>query len=141
MKKLKDLFFAFVCVTTCVVFVTALYITIFLPQVTLEVKILWQILAVSFLTSLGIYFYPEKEVSGRIILLCFVLHYVYCNVVVLGCGIRFRWFYTDNLPMVLGMVIAIAFVFFLVSAVVWCRNKKMAARMNEQLKEYQRDEL
>ena len=43
MKKLKDLFFVFVCVTTCVVFVTAVYITIFWPQVSLGVEILWQI--------------------------------------------------------------------------------------------------
>lgn len=137
MKKLKDLFFVFVCVTTCVVFVTAVYITIFWPQTTtLKTEILWQILGVSFLSSLGIYIYPERELSGKMTLLLNILHYMETNAVVLGCGIWFGWFYADNLPMVLGMIIAIAFVFGLVYAVVWNRNKRMAALMNERLKEY-----
>lgn len=139
MKKLKDLFFIFVCVTTCVVFVAALYITIFWPQTSLGVEILWQILLISFLTSLGVYFYPEEEVSAKSTLFRYILHYIYSNIVVLGCGIWFGWFYADHFWMVLGMVIAIAFVFFLVSVVEWNKEKKMAALMNEQLKEYQRE--
>lgn len=140
MKKLKDLFFIFVCVTTCVVFVAALYITIFWPQTSLGVEILWQILTVSFLTSLGVCFYPEKEVSAKSTLVRYILHYIYSNAVVLGCGIWFGWFYADNLLMVLGMVLAVAFVFILVSIAGWNKGKKMAALMNEQLKEYQGDE-
>lgn len=139
MKKLKDLFFIFVCVTTCVVFVAALYITIFWPQTSLGVEILWQILLISFLTSLGVYFYPEEEISAKSTLFRYILHYIYSNIVVLGCGIWFGWFYADHFWMVLGMVIAIAFVFFLVSVVEWNKEKKMAALMNEQLKEYQRE--
>lgn len=137
MKKWKDLLFAFVCVTTCVVFVTAVYITIFWQQATLGVEILWQILTVSFLCSLGIYIYPEREVSGKTEKLLYILHYIISNVVVLGCGVWFGWFDTDNLPMVLGMVIAVALVFLLVSIVMWKRNQRTAALMNERLKEYQ----
>lgn len=139
MKKLKDLFFVFACVTTCVVFVTALYITIFWPRTTLGVEILWQILIVSFLSSLGIFIYPERELGGRATALLYILHYIETNAVVLGCGIWFGWFYVDNFPMVLGMIIIIAFVFLLVSAVVWNRNKRMAVSMNERLREYQRE--
>lgn len=139
MKKIKDLFFVFVCVTTCVVFVTAVYITIFWPQVSLGVEILWQILGVSFLSSFGICLYLEKERSAKSTLVRYILHYVYTNTVVLGCGVWFGWFYADNLAMVLGMVVVIALVFLLVSAVVWNRNKKMAALMNERLKGYQQE--
>lgn len=136
MKKLTDLLFTFVCVTTCVVFVTAVYITIFSPQASLGVEILWQILAVSLLTSLGVYFYPD-EASTKTTLIRLVLHYIYCNAVVLGCGLWFEWFDIDKLPEVLGMLIVIAFVFCLVSAVVWNRSQKTAALMNERLKGYQ----
>lgn len=139
MKKIKDLFFVFVCVTTCVVFVTAVYITIFWPQVSLGVEILWQILGVSCLSSFGICLYTEKEHSSKFILIRYILHYIYTNVVVLGCGIWFGWFYADNLAMVLGMVLVIALVFLLVSVIVWKRNKKMAALMNERLKGYQQE--
>lgn len=141
MKKLKDLLFIFVCVTTCVVFVTAVYITIFWTGASLEVDILWEILMISFLTSLGVYFYPEKEVSSKAIIIGGILHYIYSNIVVLGSGIWFGWFYADNFAMVLGMVLAIAAVFLLVSAVEWNRTKRMAVLMNERLKGYQQDKV
>ena len=139
MKKIRDLFFVFVCVTTCVVFATAVYITIFWPQVSLGVEILWQILGVSFLSSFGICLYSERERSSKFILIRYILHYIYTNAVVLGCGVWFGWFYADNLAMVLGMVLVIALVFLMMSVIVWKKDKKMAALMNERLKEYQQE--
>ncbi|MDE7232283.1 MAG: DUF3021 family protein, partial [Lachnospiraceae bacterium] len=73
------------------------------------------------------------------ILFRYILHYIYTNAVVLGCGIWFEWFYADNPAMVLGMVVVIAMVFLLVSVIVWNKNKKMAALMNERLKGYQQE--
>lgn len=137
MKKLKDLLFVFVCVTTCVLFVSAVYITIFWPQTTLGVEILWQILIVSFLSSLGIYIYPDREVSKRTEILLTIVHYIETNVLVLACGFWFEWFYVDNLGMVIGMVIVIALVFLTVSVAVQLRAKQLAALMNERLAEYQ----
>lgn len=138
MKKLKDLLFVFVCVTTCVLFVSAAYITIFWPQTTLGVEILWQILMVSFLSSLGIYIYPEREVSKRTAVLLTAAHYIETNALVLGCGFWFEWFYADNLGMVVGMVVVIALVFLVVSVAVQFRARQLAALMNERLAEYQR---
>lgn len=125
------------CVTTSVVFVTAVYITIYWPQTTLGVEILWQILIVGFLGSLGIFIYPEREISRKMTLILCVLHYLETNALVLGCGIWFEWFEADNLFMVLGMVIAITVVFLLVTVIEWKKNNRMAAIMNERLKEYQ----
>jgi len=138
-KKLKTLLFTFACVTTCVVFVTAVYTAVFWPRASFGSGILWQILFVSLLCSLGIYIYPEREVSKRAALLLHFGHYLVVNVVVLGCGIWFEWFYADNFWMVSGMVAAIALVFFLVSAVLWKRDRQMAVLMNERLKEYQQE--
>lgn len=137
LKKLGTLLFTFVYVTACVVLGSAIYITIFWPQATLGVEIFWQILSVSFLTSLGVCFYPKEEVSSKYTLVCCILHYIYVNAVVLGCGIWFGWFYADNMAMVLGMIILIALVFILVSVINWNRAKRMAILMNERLKGYQ----
>ena len=63
MERLKDMFFVFVCVTTCVLFVTAMYITVFWQQAVLGVEILWQILVVSFQCSVGTFVYPRREVG------------------------------------------------------------------------------
>ncbi|MDE7183622.1 MAG: hypothetical protein K2O40_03895, partial [Lachnospiraceae bacterium] len=96
MKKLRDMLFIFVCVTTCVLFVTALYITVFWPHATLGVEILWQILFVSFLCSAVNAFFLEWEVSGTLLVVFYVLRYVMTNGIVLGCGFWFEWFYADN---------------------------------------------
>lgn len=140
MKRLRDMLFIFVCVTTCVLFVTALYITIFWPQAALGVKILWQILFVSFLCSAANAFFLEQEASGTKMLLLHMLRYVMTNGIVLGCGFWFEWFYVDNLPMVMAMVLLIAVVFVIVSVVAWKRGKQQAALMNERLAAYQREE-
>ncbi|MDE6365063.1 MAG: DUF3021 family protein [Lachnospiraceae bacterium] len=139
MKKLRDMLFIFVCVTTCVLFVTALYITVFWPHATLGVEILWQILFVSFLCSAVNAFFLEWEVSGTLLVVFYVLRYVMTNGIVLGCGFWFEWFYADNLPMVLAMVLSIAVVFVIVSVIAWKRGKQQAALMNERLAVYQRE--
>lgn len=139
MKRLRDVAFVFMCVTTCVLFVTALYITVFWQQAVLGVEILWQILGVSFLCSLVTGFYPQREIGKKALQCIYVCHYVLTNAIVLGCGIWFEWFYLDNLPMVLAMLLAIAVIFVLVSAVVWRRGKKQAERMNERLRLYQQE--
>lgn len=139
MRRLRDVAFVFVCVTTCVLFVTALYITVFWQQAVLGVEILWQILGVSFLCSIVTFFYPRREVGKGAMMCIYIGHYVLTNAVVLGCGLWFQWFYIDNLPMVLAMLMAIAVVFVLVSAVVWRRGKKQAELMNERLRLYQQE--
>lgn len=138
-KRLRDVAFVFVCVTTCVLAVTALYITVFWQQAVLGVEILWQILGVSFLCSLVAGFYPQREIGKKALLCIYVCHYVLTNAIVLGCGIWFEWFYLDNLPMVLAMLLAIAAIFVFVSAVVWRRGKKQAELMNERLRLYQQE--
>lgn len=137
MKKIKDLMYTFVCVTTCAVFAASVFITVFNPSVMLSVKILWQILFVSFFCSIGVFIYPEREVSKKTMLWLIILHYAEVNAVVLGSGILFEWFHMGNLPQVIGMLIMIAVIFAVVSIVSFSRAKLLADRMNEQLRKMQ----
>lgn len=139
MKKIKDLFRVFSYVVTGVVFSTAIYVNIFWRGVPLGEGLLWEILLVSFLCSLGILLYPEKKTSRKVMWLSRILHYVQVNVVVLGCGIWFEWFYADNLLMVLGMLLIIAVIFIAISVIAWKRAVHEAELMNERLKIYQSD--
>lgn len=140
MKKIADMFNTFVYVVTAVVFGSAVYITIFWGESTLGVKLLWQILLVSFLCSLGTLMYPEKQTGKKVLWLLRALHYVLVNAVVLGCGIWFEWFYADNLLMVLGMLLLIAVIFVTASYILWKRASHAAELMNERLKIYQGEE-
>jgi len=109
-----------------------------MPEVELDVSLLWQIMFVSFLCSLGTLMYPEKRIDGRKRRLLVFLHYVEVNAVVLGFGIYFHWFSIQYLPHVIGMLVIINIVFLCVSMVEWRRAKEMAELMNRRLAENQR---
>ncbi len=66
LSRIKIFFHTYVCVVAGVVLATAVFITLFMPEVELDVNILWQIMFVSFLCSLGELMYSEKELTeGR----------------------------------------------------------------------------
>ena len=65
-KRLVELLLTFCMVTTGSVFVCAVYNNIFWPHDTLlNGDILWQLLALAFLCSLGNFLHPYKEISHR----------------------------------------------------------------------------
>ncbi len=136
--KLKGLLHTYVCVMSGVVFATAVFITVFMPRTELEVELLWQMMLVSFLCSVGVLLYPEKAVSRKKMVLLVALHYVEVNVAVLGFGFYFGWFSIQYLPHVIGMLVLINVLFLVVSTVEWKRGKKIALQMNRRLAEYQK---
>lgn len=137
-NKMKTVLYTFAFVTTCVLFATAFFTTLFFGESgEVGTDTLWQILGVSGLCSVGSLIYPEYEVSKRTALLLKTVHYIYVNVVVLGCGVWFGWFRADSIPMVVVMVLMIAAIFLTVSAVMWRSAKNTANLMNERLAEYQ----
>lgn len=141
MNKLKNLLHTYVCVMSCVVLATAIFITVFMPDTELHVKLLWEMMLVSFLCSVGILIYPEKAVSRKKLMLITFLHYAEVNVVVLGLGFYFEWFSVKYLPHVIGMLILINVIFLLVSIEERKRAEKIARQLNRRLAEYQMNVL
>lgn len=138
-KRLQSMLNIFVKITTAVICVTAVYIQLFWGQDTdLTVNVLWQILTVSFLCTIGSSIFPcdgEQEISKRSMLLRTLFCFIFVNVVVLGCGFLFEWFYLSNLKMLLGMEAAIIIVFAAVSSADFYRQYKAAEQMNRRLRE------
>lgn len=128
-----DIFFK---VTTGIVIVSAIYIYLFWgtnAQFSL-VQFLGQILTTAALCSLvGLLGEPEHELSKMAMLFRIIGCYVYENIVVLGCGVGFKWFYFSDWKMLLGMVIAIAVVFMGIMVLGYCSDYKTAQKMNEKL--------
>ncbi len=139
--KLKSLLHTYVCVMSGVILATAVFITVFMPGMELGVELLWQMMLVSFLCSIGTLMYPEKAVSRKWMVALVGLHYVEVNVVVLGFGFYFEWFSIQYLPHVLGMLVLINVIFLIVSTIEWRRGKKIARQMNQRLAEYQKSVL
>lgn len=136
MGKLKTFFDVFTTVTTCVVFGVGVYCGVFFPRIQFGMEMMWQILLVSLLTSVGTLMYTD-ELSKKITKIQCVLHYLLVNIIVVVCGIRFDWFNTDDLAQIIGMLILIAVIFLAVSIVSWKKVMKEADLMNKRLAEYQ----
>ena len=137
-KRMVELLLTFCMVTTGSVFVCAAYNNIFWPQGTLlDSNILWQLLAMAFVCSLGNFIHPYREISRRRATFNKGLHYVYINVVVLGCGYGFGWMDIENICMFAAMVMGILIVFAIVYFVIWRLHKRDSENLNRMLKEYQ----
>lgn len=137
MEKIKQLFFTFTTVTTCTVAGAAIYLGLFHRGANIGTDILIQILFVSLATSLGVFLYPDREICKKEILARTLIHYVYVNIIVLGCGLWFDWYRIDNMAMIIGMLLLIAAIFLIVSLLCWKKAEREIALINKKLKEYQ----
>lgn len=138
-KTIGNMLHHYMFITFAVLVVTATYISVFFDDgFRYGVELLWQILTVSFVCSLSeiIFAMPDgKEMSKIQWIIRWVLCYIYVNIVVLSCGLRFGWFAPESLPMVIGMLVCIAAVFLFVYAVVYFKDVKTADQMNQKLLE------
>lgn len=140
-KRMVELLLTFCMVTTGSVFVCAVYNKIFWPyDSSLDEDILWQLLALAFLCSMGNFLHPYREIGRKRELMEKAVHYLYINAVVLGCGYGFGWIDKDNVPMLIVMLLGIFLVFAVVSFVVWRLHARESENLNRKLREYQQSE-
>ncbi|MBA4687822.1 DUF3021 family protein [Candidatus Galacturonibacter soehngenii] len=146
MGKIKSIINTFSYITTCVIIGTAIYIKVFWQNTQLTVDILWQILSVSLLCSLGnvLYFDNHKELDEKSLkkrfLIRIIVHYLYINCIVIGFGLIYEWFYLDRIDMMVSIFIMILFIFILIWFTNFLRDKELAEQLNEKLKEYYKKE-
>ena len=136
-KRLYAMMSLYAKITAGILFVAAVYISVFYGwEEELGVEILWQILGLAGACTLGSLLLPadgEQEVSKKSMLARIVGYYVYVNVIVLLCGFLFGWFSFGNWKQVLGMVMAIAFVYLAVGVLSSWLEYREAERMNRKL--------
>lgn len=138
MKKFCFVMNCFAIITCCVVAAVAVFTTVIYPVEKISPYITWQILLVSFLSAVSTLIYPwDKEYKKNDFRIRVVLHYIIINIIVLGFGILFDWYATDNMLNIIVMVIMIAVIFAVVSVVSWKKSEQDAKVMNENLQKYQ----
>ncbi len=136
MARWKGFFEIWTKVTTGVLLAAAIYCSFFYSDGMFSRHLLWELLLVSFLTSLGTLFYTDTLDKKSMKIAC-VLHYLLNNVIVVGCGIWFGWIDVENWLQIIGMVVLVALVFVVVSILSWKKAEKEADLMNERLVQYQ----
>lgn len=126
-------------ITVGAVISAAIFITVFWGSDTqISIRILWQVLALSFVCSMGILMFPgegEQELSKKGMFVRRILCFVFENVTVLGLGYVFGWFAFSNLTMVLLMEVLIIAVFAVVCGIGYFNEYVTAQSMNRKLKE------
>lgn len=129
-----DVFFK---VTVGSICVSMIFMTLFWGvDVQMEVvPFLGQILIMSALCALlNLFLDYENVKSKKRMFLYIVLHYIYENIAVLGCGLAFRWFYISDWKMLLVMVAGVAVIYFGIMAFNMKKDYKTAQMMNERLR-------
>ncbi len=140
-RILHFLWSGFSSIVTGITCVATVFILIFWgTDVDLGVEILWQILFVSALCSLGsLVLYNEKtEFSKKQMLFRLCLLFAFVDIVVLGFGCHFQWFSFSSWKMVVGMELCIIAVFAGTIIISCLAAQKEADTMNEKLRERER---
>lgn len=107
----------------------------------ISVAMMWQILLVSLLTTIG--YFPvligEQNEKG-FAWLPILLYFLYVNVVVLLCGSFFEWFQFESIKMIAIAELTIGIVFFTVATVTYLTDCRTADIINRRLRERTREE-
>lgn len=123
-------------ITTAIVLFSSLEIFFTEGIVMVSVAMMWQILLVSFLTTIG--YFPvligEQKEKG-FTWLPILLYFLYVNVVVLLCGFFFGWFQFESIKMIAIAEFTIGIIFFTVAAITYLADCRTADRINRRLRE------
>lgn len=135
MKELKKILQIFFYVLAGSIINTAVFMTIFLPELYFTVEVIWQVILMSAITSCGtLIFYSRHEISKKQMKLRVILHYVYINGIVLGGAFLWQWVNYRRISQILTMIVLIAGVYLSVTAVTFNKEKKEADNINRKLR-------
>ena len=123
-----------------VVLAVAVFTTIIDPVEKIESVLLWQMLLVSGLCTVTTLIYPWGREMGKVeAIVKTLIQYVLINAIVLGSGALFSWYNPSKFYSIAGMVLTIAIIFGTITVSSWKKAALDAARMNEKLEEYQKN--
>ncbi|MCM1063473.1 MAG: DUF3021 domain-containing protein [Eubacterium sp.] len=141
MSRLRYLFQIYTMVLTGVVFAVAVFTTVVNPIERVESALLWQMSLVSGMcTLMSLVVYPWRREMGKVeAIVRTIVHYALINAVVLGSGVLFDWYNPSEFSSVAAMMLSIAIIFGVITAISWRKGIKEADKMNKRLEEYQKE--
>lgn len=137
-KSLKEFLMIFFIVNTCVLIAAATYISLLEKNAVLDVSILWQILGVTFVTTLSdVVYYSKKELSRKQIIIRTCIQYIWINIIVISSAYIFSWIDTTKpFYYVAALMVLIAIVYIIIKLICYKKDAKMAEKFNERIAEY-----
>lgn len=137
-SKIKETLRTYAYIVLGVEIAVATFISIFYPDESLSVALLWQVLICCFVCVLGnLLWWTTKQLKRTETLTRIIMHYLYINVVVFGSAFLFDWIDSDSPTMLISMFLMILIIFILVFAAIRHRDKRVSELLNRRLKVYQ----
>lgn len=131
----------FVVVTTFSLLATALFISFFYPGEEFHVNILWQILAISFLTSLtSLVFCSNRTISKKEVLVRMFLQMLMVLIILVSCAFCFEWVSLSRISLLLAFVLLVIIVYLVIFSLLYFSEAKNAEKINQKLYELQQDD-
>lgn len=135
MQTIKNIIQTFCYVMAGATINTAIFITVFNRDLSLTVDILWQIIVLAAICSLGnLIYYYQRDLSKRQMKIRIVCHYIYINIVMIGGGFLCDWLSIDYLPEIAVMFVMVAAVYIIIMTVNFHQEEKIAENLNRQLR-------
>jgi uncharacterized membrane protein YfcA len=135
MVNIKGICQTFVYIMTGTTLSAAIFITLFNPELTFKISLLWQIALVAMISALGNFIYYYKEISGKkqmkFRIFC---HFIYINFVVFAGAILFEWLEKGMLQQFMVLFLLITIVYVAIMLTIFRQEEKMAESINRQLR-------
>jgi hypothetical protein len=114
---------------------SAIFCTVFYRDVVLGVSFLWELIALSFLTTLPqLLFCSKKEVSKKQMRIRQSVHVVLVVALLVFLGHLWDWVEFTSVVEPLAFIALVLLSYTAIAAYMYHRDKKLAARLNEKLK-------
>ena len=135
MNRLKLIRRTFIYILAGSIISTAIFITIFLPEVEFDVSLLWQVILMSILSATGsLIFESKKELGKKQMKLRQTVHFIYTTFIVFGIAILCGWVDVRNIVQIIALLLMFSSVYTSVCLVMFKRSEKEAKYMNQRLR-------
>lgn len=137
-EAVKLIALTFFLVTTCSLFGTALFTTIFFKNDTFTSALLWQILGISFLTAMASLIFTSKSIlTKRGVLLRQGIHFLLILSILMGGALKFEWIHITVISEISFFILLVIVVYITVCTILYQYEIKNAEEINERIKELQ----
>lgn len=134
MDTMKKIIQTFAYTVAGITISTALFITIFLPKIALDVMLMWQIIVMSAICAMGnLIYHTRKALSKKQMIVRIICHYLYINFIVFGGALLWEWLTPGLIPEFLVMLLLVAVVYAIITIVCFHQEEKTAKNLNRQL--------
>lgn len=140
-ETLKIMLVEFFIILSGTTICSAVFCTVFYPGVALGVGFLWELIILAFLTTLPqLLFYSKKEFSKKHLRVRQTVHVILVVGLLVFLAYFWGWIEFSSVIEPLAFIVLVLLTYTAVALFMHQKEKKLAARLNEKLREFRSKE-